>query len=334
LANLNQTTLASAVKTQYESRLLTRALPRLIHGRFGMSARINKFGAYELRRYGSLPLISTPLTEGTTPAEQPAVSLTLITITPLFYGSWIGHTDELEMTVFDPLISEMSAILGEQAGMSLDVILRNDLTNGATKDYSGDQAARANLQAPQHNITYADFVKQVAELESAGALPVDGEDFVAIMHPHTWASLMTDPIFVNMFVQESGEGNPMRSGYVGRILRTKVYVSSNAREYVDGGAGGSDVYSMLFIGRDAYGYVGIAGTTPNLLADSQGPNGRPQTGQTLRPVEIIVKPLGSAGADDPLNQRATVGWKASLGTAILNSAWIRDLEHTNIFSLE
>ena len=28
-------------------------------------------------------------------------------------------------------------------------------------------------------------------------------------------------------------------------------------------------------------------------------------------LEHIVKPLGSAGTADPLNQRATVGWKAT-----------------------
>jgi N4-gp56 family major capsid protein len=262
------------------------------------------------------------------------MSLTLITITPLFYGAWIGHTDEIEMTIYDPLISEVSAILGEQCGVSMDTLIRNDLTAGATKDYSGDQTARANLQAPQHNITYADFVKQVAELEAQSALPVDGEDFVVIVHPHTWASLNTDPIFVNMFIQESGQGNPMRSGYVGRILRCKVFVSGNAREYVDGGAGGSDVYSMLFIGREAYGYAGIAGTLPNLMVDGQPETGKPLTGQLVKPVEVIVKQLGSAGADDPLNQRATVGWKASLATSVLQANWLRDLEHTNIFSLD
>jgi len=49
MANINQTTMADAIKTQYEKRLLTRALPRLVHGRFGSEARLNKMGSYELR---------------------------------------------------------------------------------------------------------------------------------------------------------------------------------------------------------------------------------------------------------------------------------------------
>src|SRR5512135_222028 len=139
MANLTQTSLSGAVKTMYETRLLTRAVPRLVHGRWGMIGRLNKYGAYELRKYGSLSAVTTALTEGTTPTEQSAMSLTLVTLTPLFYGAYISHTDELEMTIYDPLISEVSAILGEQAGVSVDTLIRDILTANATKDYSADQ---------------------------------------------------------------------------------------------------------------------------------------------------------------------------------------------------
>jgi N4-gp56 family major capsid protein len=335
MANNTQTTLANAVKTQYEKRLLTRALPRLIHGRWGLKARLNKMGAYELRKYGALSAVTSALSEGATPAEQSAISLTLVTVTPAFYGAWLGHTDEIELTVYDPIISEFSAILGEQAGLSADTLVRNVITDGATKDYAGSATSRATVDAPAHFLTYADFIKQVAALEAANAMPVDGEDFVCIMHSYTWATLMQDPTFVNLFTEagESNDNNPIRSGYVGRILRCKIYVSSNSRVYADGGVGSTtDVYSMLFIAREAYGCVGIGATYPNLDVDSAPNKSMNMTGQNVKPVEVIMKPLGSAGADDPLNQRATVGWKMSLGEAITNSAWIRDLEHANVAS--
>jgi len=183
MTNVNKLTMADAIKTKYERRLLTRALPRLIHGRFGMKARINKYGSYELRKYGGLSAITSSLTEGATPTEQSAPSLTLTTITPAYYGAWLGYDDELEMEDFDPLVSEMSAILGEQAGLSADTIVRNVLTAGATADFSGDQASRGALDAPSHNVSYADFIKQIAALEAANALPVEGNNFVVIIHP-------------------------------------------------------------------------------------------------------------------------------------------------------
>jgi N4-gp56 family major capsid protein len=42
--------------------------------------------------------------------------------------------------------------------------------------------------------------------------------------------------------------------------------------------------------------------------------------------DIIVKPVGSAGADDPLNQYGTVGWKTSYAAAILNGNFGQRLE--------
>jgi N4-gp56 family major capsid protein len=322
--------MADAIKTQYERRLLTRALPRLVHGRWSMPARLNKNGSYELRKYGSLAAVTSALGEGATPVEQSAPSLTLTTITPLFYGAWIGHTDELEMTVFDPLISEVSSILGEQAGLSADTLIRDVITAGATKDYSGGAAGRTSLDAPLHNISYTDFVKAVATLEAANAVPADGEFFICIIHPHTWATLMQDPTFVNMWVQENDPA--IRSGYLGTILRCRLYISSNSRKYVDGGVGSTtDVYSMLFIARESYGTVGMSGNMPNVV-DNAPDTARNMTGQQVKPVNIIAKQLGSAGADDPLDQRATIGWKMSLATSVLNSDWILDLEHTNAFS--
>ena len=57
----------------------------------------------------------------------------------------------------------------------------------------------------------------------------------------------------------------------------------------EAGAAGRDVYSTLFLGADAYGITEIEG---------EG-------------LQHFVKQLGSSGSADPLNQRATVGWKAS-----------------------
>ncbi len=334
MSNVNTTTMADAIKTMYEKRLLTRALPRLVHGRWAMNARLNKFGSYELRKYGSLAAVTASLTEGTTPAEESAPTLTLTTITPAFYGSWMGHTDVLEMEEFDPIISEVSSILGEQCGLSADTIIRNALNADATIDYSANQAARTALDAPAHNVSYADFIKQVAYLEGSDAMPVDGSDFICIIHPYSWATLMQDPIFVNLFIDESESapnGGALRTGYMGRVLRCKIYVSSNAQKYINGGVSGTDVYTMLFIAKESYGIVGIGNITPNLV-DGGGDGYSSNTGKSVKPVEIIVKQLGSAGATDPLNQRATIGWKMALAVNVLNSAWIRTLEHTNAFS--
>lgn len=74
----------------------------------------------------------------------------------------------------------------------------------------------------------------------------------------------------------------------------------------EAGAYGMDVYSTLFIGADAYGVTEVEGGG----------------------LKTIIKQLGSAGSGDPLDQRATVGWKAVKTAAILSQPFMLRLETT------
>lgn len=70
---------------------------------------------------------------------------------------------------------------------------------------------------------------------------------------------------------------------------------------------GLDIHSTIVFGRDAYGIIDLEG------------EGTMQT---------IIKPHGSAGATDPLNQRATVAAKvAGFTVKLLNELWLVRIEH-------
>ena len=74
----------------------------------------------------------------------------------------------------------------------------------------------------------------------------------------------------------------------------------------EGGKDGADVYSTLILGDDAYGVTEITGGG----------------------LQHIVKQLGSAGSGDPLNQRATCGWKATKAVEILVQQYMVRIEAT------
>lgn len=75
----------------------------------------------------------------------------------------------------------------------------------------------------------------------------------------------------------------------------------------DAGAAGVEVFASLVFGKDAYGIVDIGGTGG---------------------IKSIIKPFGSGGTEDPLDQRATVGAKVpAYAVAILNQAWLVRIEH-------
>lgn len=246
----------------------------------------------------------------------------------------MGYTQRIMEQGFDPILSEMVSILGEQAGLSIDTLLRNALTDGATIDYSGGVSARASLDNTlAHEITFDDFIIQLAELAAADCRAPEGGRFPVIIHPYTWKNLMQDPTFSAMFIEEA-PNNAFRTGLIGSLLNCNIYITSNARVHADAGANSTDdVYHMLFIGADSHGVVGFASQLPNLNPDGAGPDMAwgGMTGQSVNSVEIIRKGLGETGFD-PLNQRGTLGYKYAFATQVLKSDWIRDLEHLNDFS--
>ena len=77
-----------------------------------------------------------------------------------------------------------------------------------------------------------------------------------------------------------------------------------------GGASSTVVHASIIYGKDAFGCVKLGGA------------GKPN-------IQIIVKPLGSEGANDPLNQRGSIAWKVPFFCcAVLQDDFIVRLEHT------
>lgn len=89
-----------------------------------------------------------------------------------------------------------------------------------------------------------------------------------------------------------------------------VTAEANAVIYPgEGGAAGAAVYGCLFLGKNAYGVVDLSEGT-----------------------EVIVKPRGSSGTADPLDQRSSVGWKGVHAAAILYNEYMVRVECGSSYS--
>ena len=96
------------------------------------------------------------------------------------------------------------------------------------------------------------------------------------------------------------------------VVSTSVTVSDNAViQPAEGGKDGCAVYGCLFIGKGAYGVVDLSEGT-----------------------EVIVKPRGSSGTADPLDQRSSVGWKGVHAAAILYDEYMVRVECGSSYSGE
>ena len=108
--------------------------------------------------------------------------------------------------------------------------------------------------------------------------------------------------------------NPYTPGTRTVKLTTSQSLTADAPVYsVDAGAPDAtthiapDVHATLVFGADAYGVIDVAGSGA---------------------METIIKPRGSAGTTDPLDQRSTVGAKVAAYTAkVLNPLWLVKIEH-------
>ena len=93
-------------------------------------------------------------------------------------------------------------------------------------------------------------------------------------------------------------------------LAEAITAADNAVIYPgEGGAEGCAVYGCLFVGKGAYGVVDLSEGT-----------------------EVIVKPRGSSGTADPLDQRATAGWKATKVAERLVEAYMVRIETCSTFN--
>lgn len=270
-------TLSDEMKVFYSDYLIDNALPKLVHDQFGQKHPIPKNGGktIEFRKYSPLPKLLTPLTEGVTPDGQ-SLTVTTLEATVAQYGGYITLSDVLLMTAIDNNMVQATKLLGNQAGATLDTITREVLNGGTNVIYAGGVASRGALA---DNLTVDDIKKAARALKTQNADKI-GDSFVAIIHPDVAYDLTNDPKWESV---KTYDPKDWYEGEIGRIAGVRFVETTEAKIF-DGG-----VYSTLVLADNAYGVTEIEGGG----------------------LEHFTKQLGSAGTADPLNQRATVGWKAT-----------------------
>lgn len=315
--NTTQTdSLSDEMKTFYSDLIIDNAEPELVHCQFGQKRPIpkGKGKTVEFRKYSPYAKATTPLTEGVTPNGK-TLDVSTVIATVKQYGDFTVISDILSLTAIDNNIAEATKLHGSQAGRTLDTIVRDELNAGSNVQYAdGSVSDRTSLVGGQeignHYLTVNCIKRAVRKLKSQNAPKINGY-YVGIIHPDVSFDLTNDPAWVDMHKYATPEN--MYEGEIGRIAgvrfvettEAKIFAAVSAEEATDDNKQTDwerDIYSTLIIGDNAYGVTEIAG------------------GGLVH----IVKQLGSSGTADPLNQRATVGWKATCAVArLLESNMVR-----------
>lgn len=308
MANTVQTldTLTVENKEFYDRTLLSRLLPKLTFTKYAQKKKLpkNSGDTISFRRFNSLDPSTEPLTEGVTP-DGKNLSITEIKATVKQYGDYVTLSDKVDMMGIDPVLTETSELLGEQAGQTLDIVARDVYSVGTNVLYCGTNATSSVTVSGK--LTADDILKARTFLARENVERINGY-YIGFVDSDVAYDLMKDNLFQD--VSKYNGGTQILNGEIGKMHGVRFIETSNAKvTEVDQGTEQSpkkvNIHSCLIIGKGALAEIDLEGES--------------------KP-EIIVKPLGSAGSSDPLNQRASVGWKCADAFARLQELALIRLE--------
>ena len=346
----SQESLSAEMKTFYEDTLIDNAEPKLVHDQFGDKYPIpkNNGKTIEFRKYAALPKALTPLTEGVTPTgNNLSVSTKEATINQ--FGDYIKLSDMLQLTTIDDNVVQSTKLLGSQSGRTLDTITREIVNAGTNVIYAdkadGSEVLSRKALTLDSELTVDTIFRAVAQLKSMNADGISGGEFVAIIHPFVSYALMRSDDWVSIHQYKNPEN--IYQGEIGTIGGVRFVESTEAKIFAEDGC--PEFYALTkdtkFVAGKTYytkssEIYSVASVTPgnSVTADTYyekhytaifstlviGAHAYAVTDVTGGGLEHIIKQLGYG--DDPLNQRSSVGWKATKTAEILSDEYMVRIE--------
>ena len=275
--------------------------PSTVFMRFWVKASHQGYKSITWPRLGVMKttLEQAALTEGVTPDGHTNVVKT-VTAVPVQLGDYSIISDVLDVETLLPIIAAQGRELANNAGRLIDEFIQDTLANSSIGVmYAGNATARADLTAAD-TMDLDLILKACTYLSTQGQT---GERFKIIMHPNVfldYAKSSSTNTWLNKLIYEDFKG--VKDGFVTAGVNYDIYVSANVKPFEVAGDTPFQVWPTYAFRDGAYG-VG-----------------------TLQNLQTFYKPFGAAGTEDPLNQRATVGWKCMYGCAVLNDLFIARVE--------
>ena len=314
-------------QTFFSKKMLTRARYYDYFSKYAEDIDVPQNAGFNVivRRWLHLAMQITALTQGVPPGgKTPALDDFQAQLIQL--GDFIANSDFMKWTEVDPALNEWVTLLGEQAGYSVDTVRRNSADAGTNVQYSNGTArthltsvvsgnfydrAQTTLMANGAEMPIGPMAASTG-IGTAPTLP----GYAAIIHPFTYRTVKNLPGFCTPAMNAR-----MPEGCVGCLGMIYFYVSPDpssvgAGSRVRTGAGGTS--------STVRNTSGTADVYEDIIFSKRGFNAVKLSGKSL---QFIAKPVGSAGALDPLEQVGTNGWKW-LGTQLrTNENWLLRAEH-------
>ena len=180
-------------------------------------------------RFTELPAITKPLYEGVTPDGQ-KLTETEFSVMTKPYGGYIPYTDEFDLFHIDNMTKAMSDRLNNQARLSIDTIVRDEISAGLNVMYPGAVTSRAAL-TKANVINYAVIKRVVRKLKKAGAQPFSDGYYHAKIDHDTYFDLTQDQHWIDVATYQND--TRVQKYELGTIYKVKFFEVDNGKTFAN-----------------------------------------------------------------------------------------------------
>ena len=300
--------LTNTMQIFYDKVFLERAKIELRHD-FGAQVRtvpLNSGKTVYFTRFSPLAVITSALSEAANPT---AVDMTAATVSAVLadYGTYVTVGSLYSMTSIEEGLREHIEVIGQNAGESIDQLIRTELASGATTQLVAGAAMLTNVHTTDV-LTGLEIRKAARTLKKNKASRFENGLFRAIIGPDTSFSLFADSEWLD--ARRYTDASDIQRGVVGKLHGVEFVETNNQHYTLTAGFSTSatnvaNVYSNFVFGKNAYGVIQL------------GSNSAPK---------VYVKNPGAGSTDNPLDQFSTIGWKMPFVAKTLNANWLLNIK--------
>lgn len=305
------TGLSAAMSIFYDKTFLERAKVELRHD-FGADVKnipMNSGKSIAFTRFTPLAIITSALSEATNPSSVDMTAST-VSCTLADYGNWTQVGSLYSMTSIEEGLTEHVSVHGQNAGESIDQLIRTELNTGATVLLPSTQAAIVSTSAihTTDTLTGLEIRRTVRALKKNKAQRFPGGLYRGVIGPDTAMDLFGNSEWLDAHRYTTADA--IERGVIGKLHGVEFVETNNQLITLSGGFSTSatnvaNIYSNFIFGAHAYAIVNL------------GSHNAPM---------VYVKNPGANSTDNPLEMFSTVGWKMPFAVKTLNSNWLYNLK--------
>lgn len=302
--------LTATMQLYYDRVFLTRAMIELRHD-FGAQVRpvpMNSGKSIVWTRFTPLAVVTAALSEGANPTATDMTG-TNVSATLAEYGAYTLVSSLYSMTSIETGLKEHIEVHGQNAGESIDQLIRTELATNATATAAqfpigATVASNFSTVHTTDTLTGLEIRRAVRTLKANKAQKFDSGLYRGIISSQVAMDLMGNSEWLDAHRYTTSDA--IERGVVGKLHGVEFVETNNGYFLTSGGFSTSatnvaNVYFSFIFGKNAYGVVNLASVTAP---------------------KVYVKNPGGNSTDNPLDLFSTVGWKMPFACKTLNTTWI------------